>query len=185
MSGGAATGTATGRPKRVRYVPAVGPRLKKLLFVVFGLFALLAANAAYLSAITILEWATGRTYQNYFYQYMFLMHLALGLLIILPVIVFGLVHMANARHRPNRRAVRVGYALFGTALLLLATGVVLTRLDLIAFKIDVKSPAVRNVAYWAHVITPFVAAWLFVLHRLAGKRVQWKVGAAWAAVATG
>ena len=32
-------------PPRRRYVPAVGPRLAKLLFVVFGLFALLAALA--------------------------------------------------------------------------------------------------------------------------------------------
>ena len=37
---------------RKRYVPVVGPRLKKLLFVVFGLFALLAVNSAYLVAVT-------------------------------------------------------------------------------------------------------------------------------------
>ena len=86
------------QPKRVRYVPAVGPRLKKLLFVVFALFALLGVNSAYLSAITVLEWSTQRTYQNYFYQYMFLMHLGLGLLIIVPVVVFGLLHIKNARH---------------------------------------------------------------------------------------
>ncbi len=185
MPAGAATEIQATQPERIKYVPAVGPRLKKLLFVVFALFALLAVNAAYLSSITILEWATGGTYQNYFYQYMFLMHVALGLLIILPVIIFGVSHMANARRRPNRRAVRAGYTLFSTALLLLASGVILTRLDVIVFRIDVKNPQLRSIAYWAHVITPLVAVWLFVLHRLAGKRIKWKVGGAWAAVATG
>jgi hypothetical protein len=43
----ATNGDGTGRPK-VRYVPAIGPRLRKLLFVVFALFALLAVNSAYL-----------------------------------------------------------------------------------------------------------------------------------------
>ena len=37
---------------RKRYVPAVGPRLRKLLFVVFGLFALLGVNSIYLAGVT-------------------------------------------------------------------------------------------------------------------------------------
>ena len=168
------------RPKRRRYVPAVGPKLSKLLMVVFGLFALLAINAVYLLAVSLLEWSTGQTYQNWFYMNMFLVHLGLGILIILPVIIFGLVHMKNSYTRPNRRAVKVGYALFTTALVLLASGVVLTRLEGV---IVVKDPTVRSVAYWLHVITPLVAAWLFVIHRLAGKRINWQVGRRWAVVA--
>ncbi|RMH15654.1 MAG: tetratricopeptide repeat protein [Acidobacteria bacterium] len=168
------------QPRRRRYVPAVGPRLKKLLFVVFGLFALLAINSTYLVGVTILEQLSGRTYQNWFYMNMFLVHLLLGALILLPVVVFGLLHMKNARHRPNRRAVKVGYALYATALLLLVSGVVLTRLEGV---IVVKDPAVRGVAYWTHVVAPLVAAWLFVLHRLAGKRINWRIGGRWAAVA--
>ncbi len=148
--------------------------------VVFGLFALLAINAVYLVGVSILEWSTGETYQNWFYMNMFLVHLALGVVIILPVIVFGLVHMKNAYNRPNRRAVRVGYALFATALALLASGVVLTRLEGV---IVVKDETIRAVAYWVHVITPLVAAWLFVLHRLAGKKIRWEIGRRWAVVA--
>jgi len=53
---------ATGGKRR--YVPAVGPRLRKVLFVVFGLFALLGVNAVYLGSITFLEFATGHIYQN-------------------------------------------------------------------------------------------------------------------------
>jgi tetratricopeptide (TPR) repeat protein len=166
--------------RRKRYVPVIGPRLKKLLFVVFGLFALLVVNSVYLVGVTISEAVTRQTYQNWFYMNMFIVHLALGALIILPVIIFGLAHMRNAASRPNRRAVRVGYGLFLTALLLLASGIVLTRLEGV---IVVQDPTVRSVAYWAHIITPLVAAWLFVLHRLAGTRIKWRIGLRWAAVA--
>ncbi len=177
------TGPEAPPPIRVaRYVPAVGPRLKKLLAVVFGLFALLAVNATYLAAVSLFEWATGETYQNWFYLLMFVVHLALGLLLVGPVLVFGVLHARNAYRRPNRRAVRVGIALLATALVLIASGVVLTRIEGV---IVVKDPAVRSVAYWAHVLTPLVAAWLFVLHRLAGPRIEWRVGRRWALLAGG
>jgi Cytochrome c554 and c-prime len=167
-------------PPRRKYVPAVGPRLRKLLFVVLGLFALLAVNSTYLGGITLLEATTGRVYQDWFYLQMFLLHLALGLAIVVPVVVFGLAHMRNAWRRPNRRAVRAGLALFTAALVLLGTGIVLTRLENV---IVVKDPTIRSIAYWLHVTTPLVVAWLFVLHRLAGRRIRWRVGLGWAAVA--
>ena len=169
-------GSTTGRR---RYLPAVGPQLKRLLAVVFGLYALLAVNASYLVSVTAFEWFTGETYQNWFYLVMFLIHLVLGLLIILPLVAFGLIHMRNTFNRPNRRAVWVGVALFLVALALLASGIILTRIDGV---IVVNNPTVRAVAYWTHVITPLVAAWLFVLHRLAGKRIRWRVGIRWAVV---
>jgi len=147
---------------------------------VFGLFALLAVNASYLVSVTVFEWYTGETYQNWFYLVMFLIHLVLGLLIIVPLVVFGLIHMRNTFNRPNRRAVYVGIALFVVALALLASGIVLTRIEGV---IVVNNPTVRAVAYWTHVITPLVAAWLFVLHRLAGKRIRWQIGIRWTVVA--
>ncbi len=166
---------------RRRYVPAIGPRLHRLLIVVFTLFALLGVNSVYLSSITILEWATEQTYQNYFYQFMFLAHLILGVAIVLPVIIFGLTHIANTKHRSNKRAMRVGYGLFATSLILLASGIVLTRVELLGFKLAINHPQTRTISYWAHVITPLVAVWLFILHRLAGKRLKWKIGVAWGA----
>src|SRR5262245_24136808 len=99
-------------PARKRYVRAVGPRLRLLLYGIFAMVAFLGANSAYLSSITFLEWlyrASGVTFQNYFYQYMFLGHLALGLLLVVPFVVFGALHIRNAHDRPNRRAVKVGY----------------------------------------------------------------------------
>ena len=160
--------------------PALGRRLTKLLSVVFALFALLAINSSYLTGVTVLEWWTGQTYQNWFYMNMFLVHLVLGIAIVVPVIVFGALHIRNTYDRPNRRAVMAGYATFVVCLLLLASGIVLTRLEGV---IVVKDPTVRSVAYWVHVITPLVVAWLFVLHRLAGKKIRWRVGRRWATVA--
>lgn len=179
-AGGAAERVPGSAPSKLpAYVPAVGPRLNKLLALVFGLFALLSVNAVYLVVIRVAgEW-TGESYENLFYLYMFLGHLVLGAVIVIPVIVFGLVHMRNAKGRRNRRAVKVGYALFTAAVGLLVTGIVLTRIEGV---IVVKSPAVRSAAYWAHVILPVACAWLFILHRLAGKKIRWSVGIKWAAV---
>ena len=168
------------KKRRPKYRAPVGPRLKKLLAVVFGLFAVLAVNSVYLAGVSVLERFTGETFQNWFYMNMFLVHLFLGVLIVLPVVVFGVIHIRNSYNRPNRRAVRAGYALFVSALLLLASGIVLTRLEGV---IVVKDPMVRGAAYWIHVLAPLVAGWLFVLHRLAGKRIKWQVGRRWALVA--
>src|SRR5438477_5386176 len=174
---------------RKKYVRAVGPRLRVLLLIIFGLVAVLAANSLYLSAITFLEWLKSNpntTYQNWFYMVMFGTHLGLGLLLISPVVVFGIFHIRNARNRPNRRAVKVGYTLFTASLLVLVTGVLLTRIDIFQFKnVGLKNPHFRSVAYWLHVITPLLAIWLYVLHRLAGPRIKWQVGLRWAAAVGG
>jgi hypothetical protein len=165
-------------PARTRYVPVIGPRLRWLLAIVLGLFALLAVNSVYLAAVSLTQWTTGQTYENYFFQWMFLVHLVLGLLIVLPIVVFGLLHLRNAFGRPNRRAVRAGLGLFTASLIVLVTGILLTR----AF-LDLKEPTLRSALYWAHVISPLAVVWLFVLHRLAGRRIRWRVGVSWAAVA--
>src|SRR5438876_3442085 len=165
-------------PARVKYVRAVGPRLRLLLYFIFGLVALLGANSLYLASITFLQWLNKEvTYENYFYQFMFLAHLLLGLLLVLPFVIFGLLHLKNARHRPNRRAVRVGYLLFFISLVLLFTGLALMRFDFFV----IKNPNLRSPLYWAHVITPLLAVWLYILHRLAGPRIKWQVGRRWAA----
>ena len=164
-------------PNKRKYVRAVGPRLRIVLFGIFVLFALLGANSAYLSSITFLEWSRGQTYQNYFYQFMFLGHLVLGLLIVLPVIFFGIFHIKNAWNRPNKRAASVGYALFSISLILLFSGLALMRVE----GFEIKNPDMRNIMYWAHVISPLLAVWLYILHRLAGPKIKWKTGVSWAA----
>lgn len=156
-------------------VKAIGARLRKLYYVVLLLLSLLLANSAYLATITFLEWLHEETYQNYFYQLMFLGHLGLGLLLILPFIVFCIIHMRNTFNRRNRRAVYVGYALFAVSLVVLLSGLLLFRVD----GFDLKHPLGRSVAYWAHVLSPLVAVWLYVLHRLAGPKIRWRYGVAY------
>lgn len=172
--------STTGLPARVRaqYIPAVGPKLKKLLYAVFAMLALLGANSLYLVGITALDAITGRTYENWFYQYMFLGHLALGLLFIVPFLVFAIIHMRNTRRRKNRRAIRVGYVLFAMSVVVLATGLLLLRVGIF----DLKVPAARTAVYWAHVVSPLLAAWLYWLHRLAGPPIHWRSAFAYAGV---
>jgi tetratricopeptide (TPR) repeat protein len=169
---------------RKRYVRAVGPRLRWLLYFIFAAVAVLTANSIYLSAITFLEWVKSDpnlTYQNWFYMVMFGAHLVLGFLLVLPVVIFGALHIKNAHNRPNRRAVKVGYTLFATSLVLIITGLLLTRIDIFQFKnLGLKDPHLRSLAYWAHVITPILAVWLYILHRLAGPRIKWQMGLRWA-----
>ncbi len=165
-------------PSRRRYVRAIGPRLRVLFRVVVGLAAVLGANSAYLGGVTFLEWWRGETYQNYFYQCMFLGHLLLGLVLLVPVVVFGIAHIRNARHRSNRLAVRVGYALFGTSLAVLLSGVGLMRVE----GFEIRNPNTRSVVYWVHVVVPFLVVWLYVLHRLAGPKIRWRAGLGWALV---
>ena len=45
------------------YVRAVGSRLRRLLAVVFGLFALLVVNSVYLVAVSVTQRITGQTWE--------------------------------------------------------------------------------------------------------------------------
>ncbi|MBX3443448.1 MAG: hypothetical protein KF774_13665 [Planctomyces sp.] len=155
-----------------RVVKAVGPRLRKLLYVVLALLGVLFANSAYLGTIRLVGVVTGQSYENWFYLWMILVHIGVGLLLIVPFIVFSLAHMRNTRNRRNRRAVRVGYVLFAMSIAVLVTGLALFRLP----GFDLRHPAARQAVYWAHVVTPILAVWLYLLHRLAGAKVRWRFG---------
>jgi len=158
--------------------PAVGPRLRMLLRFLLGLTAVLTANSLYLLAVSVLEQFTAGSYQNYFYQYMFLGHLVLGLVLLLPFLAFALVHLRNTRHRTNRGTVRLGYVLLSVSLLLLVSGVLLMRVE----GFELRDPRLRSLAYWAHVIAPVFAVWLYILHRLSGRRIRWRLGLRWASL---
>jgi len=152
---------------------AVGPRLKRLLWVVFALFALISINSLYLLGVRVMEYATGESWQNTVYLNMFLLHLLIGLVLIVPVIAYGLIHIRNTWNRPNRRAVQAGLALFVTAIIVLLTGLLLTRG---VPYLELKHPQARSLAYWLHVILTLAVIWLFIMHRLAGRRINWKPG---------
>ena len=150
----------------------VTPRLRVVLYVVLTLFGVLAANGLYLTSVTWLQHFTGNVYEDHTYQLMFLGHLGLGLLLIVPALGFGFLHMWRARNRRNRRAVKIGYALLTVALLILASGILLMRVG----SLNVVDPAIRRVIYWLHLLAPLAAVWLYWLHRLVGPRIKWEVG---------
>lgn len=152
--------------------PAVSPRLRVLLATVLAVFGLLAVNSLYLGLVTLLEWWQQRGIQDHFYQLMFLFHLVMGLALVVPAAVFIGSHLRRVWHRPNRNAVRAGLGLLVAIVALLVSGLLLVRFDFFS----IRSPAVRAGAYWVHVVAPFLCAWLFVLHRLAGPRIRWRSG---------
>ncbi len=160
------------RSNKKKPIPPVTPRLRIVLYVVLTLFGALAANGLYLTTITWLQYFSGQIYESHFYQLMFLGHLGLGLLLIVPVVGFGLLHMWRARNRRNRRAVKIGYALFAVALVILVSGILLTRVG----SLHIVDPTVRGVVYWLHLLAPLVVIWLYWLHRLVGPRIKWHVG---------
>lgn len=167
------------RRKRPPLIPVLTPGLRRLLAVMLVVFGLMAVNSLYLASITAMEAATGELYQNRFYLGLFLAHLALGLILIVPALVFAVRHLRRAWRRPNRYAVRAGIALFASLILLLGSGVLLTRFGFF----EVNDPGVRAAAYWVHVLAPLALVWLFVVHRLAGPPLDWRPGARWAAAA--
>ncbi len=166
------------RPERRHVKKAIGPRLRIVFFVMLALLAMIAANSLYLAGVTFLEFWTKRTFQDYFYQWMFLVHIVLGLLIVTPFLAFGIIHMRNTKDRKIRRTVMIGYALFGVCIVVLTTGFLLFR----SF-VDLKQPTVRSIVYWLHVAGPLAGGWLYWMHRLVGPKIRWRSGLVWAGVA--
>lgn len=161
------------------YTPAVGRRLRPLLWILLGGFTLLGANGAYLASVTALTWITGVTQQTFFYMLMVGLHLLLGFAIIVPVLVFGFAHLVTSWNRPNKAAIRYGLALLACSLVVLASGLVLVQ----GFGFyEVRDPRARSAGYWLHVAAPLAAIALYIRHRLAGPRIRWvwarRVGAA-------
>src|SRR6516165_9963379 len=121
--------TTSARPRSDRqgraYTPAIGPRLRPLLWIILGGFALLGANGIYLASITALSWLRGTNQQTFFYLLMFGLHLSLGFALIVPFLAFGFAHLATSWKRPNRAAVRYGLVLLITAMVILVSGLVL------------------------------------------------------------
>ena len=160
-------------------VPVLSPVLRRLLAVVLALFGLLAVNSLYLVVMNLAGQLSRQSYENYFYLLMFLAHLGLGLLLLVPALLFGALHLRRAWRRDNRYAVRAGLALYSSVIVLFVSGILLTRFGFF----EVNDPRVRAVAYWLHALAPLAVIWLFVLHRLAGPRLGWRRGVYWGAAA--
>lgn len=169
---------ATAETPRPMVRRAIGPRLRIVFYVVLSLLAAIGANSLYLAGVTLLQFWTEQTYEDYFYTCMIGVHILLGLLIVVPFLIFGLIHMRNTKDRKIRRTVMIGYALFAVCIVILVTGFLLLRQVL-----DLKNPAVRSLIYWLHVGGPLLAGWLYWMHRLVGPRMRWKSGLVWGGIA--
>ena len=130
--------------------PAIGPRLRPLLWVILVGFALLAANGVYLASVTALTWYLGTTQQTFFYMLMVACTWCSGSCLVVPFLVFGFAHLVTSWKRPNKAAIRYGLMLLAAALVHLVSGLVLVRIG----GFEVRDPRVRNVGYWLHVVTP-------------------------------
>lgn len=159
------------------YEPAIGPRLKVLLAIIFASVAILGATGVYLLTITLLEKYRGQTFTNWFTLSMFIAHVVLGVLIVVPFLFFGFTHLATARRRPNRLAVRLGIALFIVGSIAALTGLALIQLEKLP-QLPTGTLA-RTIVYLLHLVTPVLAVGLYVLHRRAGPEIKWSWGAGW------
>ena len=167
------TSTSPLKDRRGRvYTPAVGPRLRPLLWVILVGFALLGGQrrlprerdgadlVARDHAADVLLHADDRSCTS-----------PLGFAVVVPFLVFGFAHLAHVVEaaeqgggtiragppgllagdpdfgpgaRPARRASRCATRGCGTS------------------------------GYWLHVVTPLLAVGLYVKHRLAGPRIRWE-----------
>lgn len=159
------------------YTPAIGERLRPLLWVVLSGFALLGATGMYMGSVTLMTWLSGAPQDTYFYMLMVALHLLLGFVIIVPFIAFGVGHLITSRRRPNKAAIHFGYMLLASSVVLLVSGVVLIRIG----GFEVRDPTAREIGYWLHLITPVLAIAMYVRHRLAGPRIKWQYARLWTA----
>jgi len=163
------------------YEPAIGPSLRVLLYVVFAGFAFLGATGVYLFVISVMNRVNSdQLYTTGFTFWMLLAHTAVGLLGIVPFLVFGLFHWWTARKRQNRTAVRLGVILFLLGLVIAVSGVALIQIEGLP-QLPTGSVG-RWAIYLAHVLVPVAAVFGYVAHRRAGPKIQWKYGKYWAAV---
>ncbi|MEE2973183.1 MAG: hypothetical protein VX672_08655, partial [Planctomycetota bacterium] len=149
------------------------------LRIVLVLFGLLMLDSVYLTAVDLAAWWSGNPREDGAYLWAILIHLGLGLLLLVPFVVYGAMHAWRGRFRPNRRAVAVGWALLWVGVALLVTGILLVRVEIAGIRFGIDHPALRATLFWVHALSPLVAIWLFVLHRLVGPRLRWGRGVAW------
>src|SRR5262249_14794658 len=163
-----------GRP----YEPAVSPRLRILLALIFAAVAILGATGIYLLSISVFQIVKQQSLENFYFPlWMILVHVLVGVAIIIPFLFFGFAHLSSARNRPNRRAVRLGILLFITGIAVCVTGLALIQLS------GLPQLADGTIARWIvrvlHVIAPVAAVVIHVLDRRAGPDIRWSWGISW------
>jgi len=156
--------------------PVLTPALRWLVRGLMVGFALLGVNSAYLFSVSTAGRVTGEDQQTVFSLWMFLVHVVVGLALAIPFLWFGMRHFVLARPRPNRTAKRLGTTAFVAGIATVITGMLLLRVDGWELPGVVRTLVPRSGVVWMHVLAPIVLVWMFLLHRLAGPRIRWRMG---------
>jgi tetratricopeptide (TPR) repeat protein/tryptophan-rich sensory protein len=170
------------RPKRPKWVPpeTLTPALWVLLFLVFSAVAVLGASGAYLGSVSLLDWvnrARGVTYSTTFTLWMFLAHGIVGVLVLVPFVVFGVWHFKKGSKLSNKAAIRRGLWLFALGLVIGVTGLALFQFEGLPQLATGTLP--RSVVYWLHVVVPVASVFVYVAHRRKGPAIRWKYAKMW------
>lgn len=150
-------------------------------WVVRGLivaFVFLVVNSAYLLTVSFAGRVTGEDHQTVFSIWMLLAHVVVGLAVALPFLVVGVAHARRALSRPNRPAKRAGLAAFTAGLATVVTGVFLIRPEVGEYALSTRDLIPRDALWWLHLAAPLGLVWMYLLHRLAGPRIRWRMGGA-------
>lgn len=163
------------------YIPAIGPKLRILLFTVFAGFAFLGATGVYLFAISAMNQInTNQLYTNQFTFLMLVAHTGIGVIGIAPYMLFGVIHLFTAWGRSNRVAVRLGILVFLLGIATIVSGLALIQISGLP-QLPTGSIS-RNSTYFAHLLIPVLAVFAYIAHRRAGPPIKWKYGKYWAGV---
>jgi tetratricopeptide (TPR) repeat protein len=164
-----------------RYIPAIGPRLKLLLYTVFGGFAFLGATGVYLLVISSMnQLSAERLYTTSFTHWMLIAHTGIGVIGVAPYLLFGIIHIMTAWNRPNRLAVRLGLLVFVLGLVTVFTGLALIQIE--GLPQLPSGTLARTSIYLSHLLIPITAVAAYIAHRRAGPPIRWKYGKYWALV---
>jgi len=146
---------------------------KKVFYSVAICCLVLLSNGAYLATTDLAENLLGYTIQNVTYQYMFALHLLLGVLTMVMIVVYVFRHIRRARRCKNTRAAKKGQQLTLIVSIVFITGLLLTRGFI---NIDNHIPYLRSLLYSLHIILPIAGLWLYLQHRKSGNNKKQALG---------
>ena len=163
------------------YVPAIGPRLRILLYLVFAGFAFLGATGIYLLMISALNTInTDQLYTTPFTFWMLIAHTGIGVIGVAPYALFGIIHLYTSWGRKNRVAVRLGLLVFFLGVVTILSGLALIQIEGLP---QLPSGSISRITiYLAHLLIPVAAVFAYIAHRKAGPAIKWKYGKYWGAV---
>ncbi len=145
--------------------------LRALLIVGLGASALLITSGVLMAADTLFATFGVIAPDGRGYQYLFAVHLAVGLALVLPLAIYLAGHAARARGHQNSAAIARGRQLAVGAVVMTVSGLALTR-----GLVPLEHPNARQLMYWLHLVAGFGAIVLYVRHRRMGRRLNARLG---------